>query len=119
MAIIIVARSGPAGEDVVLSPDNKNMVASVTVNDGDLGCVTPVAATPPYNGDIMVVVNGRIQGVSNGPLDVLQPCYFSADGGATAKARQDVVLGDLMYWRQSVTGWNLDADDIINFVYDA
>lgn len=119
MPIIIVARSGPAGEDVVLSPNNKSMTASVTVNDGDLACVIPMAQTPPYNGDVMVLVNGREKSLSDGAADVNKCCYFSADGGTTARSKQDITLGDLLYWRQSVAGWNLDANDLISFVYDA
>ena len=119
MPILIITRGGTLGTDLELVQDNKDMTARVTVNDGDLACDTPMAATPSQDGYIIVMLNGRKVGVSITVGDVNKPCYFSADGGTTVKAMSNVALGDKLYWRQSVYGRNLNVLDIIDFIYQA
>lgn len=97
---------------------NKNMVASVTVADGNVACATAVARSPASTtangGYIAVRVNGIAQVVGDA-TKVAVDCYFSGDGGATARALKSVVAGDLLYWNQSIAGFNLDANDRIDF----
>lgn len=119
MAIIITTRSGPMGAELELVQDNKSMTASVTAADGAVACITPIAASPSYDCCVAVFVNGQQVGCSLTALDLVKPCYFSADGGVTVKAMSDVALGDLLYWRGSVAGYQLDANDLIDFIYQA
>jgi hypothetical protein len=101
---------------------NKNMAASTTAADGDVACATAVATTPASSttlgGGIGVRVNGVNYLVGDG-TKVAVDCYFSADGGATARALRAVVATDLLYWNGSVAGFQLAAaTDKLDFVYD-
>lgn len=101
-----------------MTPFNKGMSALVTGGDGSLACAVAVAATPPVNGWISVYVNGVSYKVGNGTkLGV--PCYFSGDGGITARATGAIVTGDFLYWNGSLAGFQLDTADRIDFVYEA
>ncbi len=102
--------------------DNKQMPADTTVADGDLACEQGVAQTPATNGNassgfISVYVNGHRYAPGNG-TKVGVPCYFSGDGGATARALKSVVNNDTLYWNGSVAGFQLNAAvDVIDFDY--
>ena len=119
MPILITVRSGPLGTELELVQDNKSMVALVTAADGVLACNTAIAGTPSYDCCVAVFVNGQQVGVTLTAGDNNKPCYFSADGGVTPKAMSAVALGDLLYWRGSVAGYQLDANDLIDFIYQA
>jgi hypothetical protein len=99
------------------------MTASTTTVDGDLACATAVAFTPAAS-----TTNGGYIGVGINPAFPYQvgdgtkvgcDCYFSNDGGATARLLKNVVAGDLLYWNQSVAGFNLSSStDIVSFFFD-
>ena len=67
-----------------------------------------ISSSKSYNAIIDFLKDGKVY-----PYD----CYFSADNGLTAKAIGDEKQGDKLYWNKSVSGYNLDAIDIIDFVY--
>lgn len=101
---------------------NKQMAASTTTADGQVASATAVAQTPVTNanatsGSIAVFVNGLRYAPGDG-TKVGVPCYFSADGGVTARALKDVAVGDLLYWNGSVATFELaSATDVIDFEY--
>lgn len=105
------------------TPDrsNKNMAASVTTADGQVACATAVAHTPSSattnGGYVGVRVNGVGVLVGDG-TKVSVACYFSADGGTTAKQMKQIVSGDLLYWNGSTAGYQLAVSDSIDFTYD-
>ncbi len=104
------------------SKQNKNMAALTTVADHDGACATGISTTPApttnANGAYVVVrVNGIAYQVGDG--DRTHDCYFSGDGGATARAFGAIVVTDLLYWNGSVAGFQLAAaTDKIDFLYD-
>lgn len=104
------------------TPDrnNKAMTASVTVADGDVACATTIAQTPSSSstngGYIGVNVNGAAQFVGDGTKASVD-CYFSGDGGTTARALRAVVTGDLLYWNGSIAGFQLAVTDKVSFLY--
>lgn len=93
---------------------NKGMTASVTTGDGDVACSTAMAATPASDGYVTVRLNGQARELG----DETAECYFSADGGTTARAIADIALGDLLYWNGSVAGFQLAVTDVLDFDYD-
>lgn len=99
-----------------ITTSNKNMTASVTVNDFDAACATTLVAAPNRNGMCIVVVNGL--NITVGDAVKTKSCYFSSDGGTTAKALSALAAGDILYWVQSYAGYNLAATDKIDFIYD-
>jgi len=127
---IVVDNTDPANPIVTLpglltgssiARANKDMVASVTVADGNLACATAVATTVATSsaagGYVGVDVNGVAYSVGDG-TKVGVSCYFSADGGTTALAMKAIIAGDLLYWNGTVAGFQLAGTDRVSFFYD-
>lgn len=112
--------TGPVRNGVTpnLSPFNKGMLALVTGGDGSLATATAVIETPPENGWIGVYVNGVSYRVGNGTKFTVD-CYFSGDGGVSARATGDIIAGDFLYWNGSVASFQLDVSDRIDFEYES
>jgi hypothetical protein len=115
-AIVWIQIGGP-GVSAAPSTSNKNMVASVTAVDGALACATALVSTPTGGSYVEVQVNGATQSLGNGVKT--DSCYFSADGGTTARAYSAIQAADLLYWVGTVAGFQLAATDRINFLYNA
>lgn len=115
----IVSATGSSGGSVLRA--NKGMAASLTTADGQVACATTVATTPAASstlgGYIAVRVNGVGYEIGDG-TKVAVDCYFSGDGGTTARAMKSIVAGDLLYWNGSVAGFQLATTDRIDFVYN-
>ena len=97
---------------------NKNMTASVTVSDNDAATATTVVKANALGGYIGVRVNGINQLVGDG-TKVSVDCYFSGDGGVTARAMSAVAVADTLRWNGSVAGFQLAATDRIDITLDA
>lgn len=99
---------------------NKNMVASVTTADGQVACATTVAQTPTTastaGGYVGVNVNGIAYPVGDGSKAGVA-CYFSGNGGTTARAMQAIIAGDSLYWQGSIAGFQLAVTDRLDFLY--
>lgn len=96
---------------------NKRMAALVTSSDGDQACTTTVAATPANDSHVWVLLNGQERSVGDS-VKTACDCYFSNDGGTTARAIADVAAGDTLHWNGSVAGFELTAQDVIDLDYD-
>jgi hypothetical protein len=94
---------------------NKSMPALATVSNGDLACLTAIQLDPI--GHVEVLVNGL--GVALGDGTPNSGCYFSNDGGATARQINDITAGDLLYWNGTIAGYQLSAGWRIDFNYNA
>lgn len=94
---------------------NKAMAASATTADGQVACATALAATPGNHAYIQVFINGMHETVGDGVKT--KSCYFSADGGTTARTFANIASGDLLYWVGSVAGYQLATTDIVDFDY--
>jgi hypothetical protein len=98
---------------------NKIITAVVTTADGDAATAggDALASTPGGDGYVAVRINGI--GVQVGDGNKTKSCYFSADGGTTARAFSAIVAGDRLYWNGSIAGYQLDTSDTIDFIYNA
>jgi hypothetical protein len=94
---------------------NKDMTASATSADFDQACPIAITATPAGDGYVEVVVNGAAQNL--GDAVRTRDCYFSGDGGSTARAITAINAGDVLYWVGSVAGFQLQVSDSISFNY--
>ena len=100
---------------------NKAMVASLTTADGQLACATAVATTVSPSSAAGGYVGVRVNGVSYLVGDATKvgvACYFSADGGATARSMKAIAAGDLLYWNGTIAGFQLDPTDSVDFLYN-
>lgn len=106
-----IGSGGPAYE----TTDNKNMTASVTTADNQSACATAIFSTPAGDGYVQVMVNGIQQVLGDGIKT--RDCYFSSDGGTTARTIANITAGDTLYWNGSVAGYQLATTDFIDFNY--
>ena len=105
--------SGVSSEGVATN-DDYNLSPNVTTNDGDTTGLT-ISNTPHNDSHVRVMVNGIEVGLAGNKT---LTCYFSADGGTNARAIADIASGDTLYWNGSVAGYQLDANDKINIIYE-
>lgn len=98
----------------VFSKNNLNMTANITTNDGDLACNNGLYDIPVSNSIVRVFINGIEVNVGGKiyPYD----CYFSNDG-IVIRNIGDERIGDKLYWNGSISGYQLDNTDLIDFVY--
>ena len=95
-----------------LSSADQFEAASATAADGATSGVS-IAAAP--SGMVQVFVNGVMAELKG---DKTADCYFSADGGTTARALTAIAANDVLYWNGSVAGYELEATDKITLVYE-
>lgn len=101
-----------------LSTLNVAMAALVTVANGSLATLAPILGGVVTGGLVQPLLNGvALQVADSNAHKTLFPCYFSADGGTTAKALGHVTVGDHLYWNGSVAGYQLAVSDLITFLY--
>jgi len=117
----------PDGTSVFVSPsglkaavpvsDDKDLFALATTMDGDLASNSPISRTPAGDGYVEVLINSITADLGDG-VKTLE-CYFSGDGGVTARAIADITAGDLLYWNGSVAKYQLKANWIVDYNYNA
>lgn len=95
---------------------NKDMAASTTSSDGDLAVNQAIATTPAQGGYVTVEINGVHVSLGDGAKD--KECYFSDDGGTTARGISSIVSGDMLYWMGSIAGFELAPADRVDFCYE-
>lgn len=101
---------GPTTGDKALTPTN-----NCTVDDADSGL--DIAATPALDSYVRVLVNGL--GAELGDGVKTKDCYFSGDGGTTARAISAITAADSFYWNAVIAGYSLvnDGSDEVDFDY--
>jgi hypothetical protein len=72
--------------------------------------------TPYGDSAVDIIVNGL--GVQEGNGVLTADCYFSNDGGVTAKTIANIEAGDELYWNGGYAGYELTGDDTIDIVYE-
>ena len=103
-------------ETGVETSDDLDWIPNNTSADGDYAGIT-ITYTPYSDSNVQVTVNGV--GANLGDGVKTKDCYFSGDGGTTARAIADIAAGDGLYWNGSVAGYELETTDLIDIIYDA
>jgi len=75
-----------------------------------------IGATPALDGYVGVRVNGIHYRVADGNRDN-GDCYFSVDGGTTARAMAAITSGDSLFWNGVVAGFDLATSDRLDIDY--
>ena len=115
--LMMIESEGGGGSSQAVGVMHKQEVTpNATTADGDSTGGT-ITYTPFEDSDVTIRLNGLQCDVGNGAKN--EPCYFSADGGTTARAIADITAGDTLYWMGSVAGYELDATDDLDIVYQA
>lgn len=105
---VIITQGIPTDSD-------QDMIPNVTSSDGDSTGMT-ISYTPHRDGLVQIYVNGLGVGVGDGTKSA--GCYFSSDGGSTAKTIENIEAGDTLYWNGSIAGYELDGGDSVDFMYE-
>jgi hypothetical protein len=97
----------PSISNILSTTDDKNFI----VNFNSIGDGYPTGLTISSNplGHVGVYVNGVEIDLGYGST-VSNSCYFSDDGGTTAKDIENILAGDVLYWNSSMAGFNLGTE---------
>lgn len=101
------------GVDVKVDLDK---VPSNTSADGDTTGIQ-ITYSPFSDGAVSITVNGLGANIGNGVK--VEACYFSNDGGASAKSIANISAGDTLYWNGSIAEFELDSTDELDIIYQA
>ena len=115
LLVMIEDEEGSGGVSEVGVPFKEESAPSATTADEDTTGIT-ITYTPFNDSEIKITCNGLGVDIGNGAKD--EACYFSADGGTTARAIADITAGDTLYWMGSVAGFELETDDEIDLRYE-
>ena len=115
LLVMVEDEEGSAGVSEVGVPFKEESAPSATTADEDTTGIT-ITYTPFNDSEVKVTVNGLQVDLGDGAKD--EACYFSADGGTTARAIADITANDTLYWMGSVAGYELEADDEIDLRYE-
>jgi len=96
----------PFGVAPIQVSQNYLMGYNTSGNSSLVGFTMP--STPISNSYVNVFVNGLQYQVGDGVTSSV-PCYFSADGGITARGFEfnNIQVGDSLYWNGTFNGFNL------------
>jgi hypothetical protein len=100
-------------ENLNYSSNNKDMPANSGVSGNYLATNTSITDIPRTM--VRVTVNSIEIIVGNGVKT--NWCYFSGDGGTTAKTYANITQGDSLYWCGDVAPYQLETNDTITFIY--
>jgi len=95
---------------------DKNRASAVTAGNGQTTDLT-ITNQPKGSRYVEVMVNGIQQSLGDGVKT--KDCYFSVDGGVTARAISAITAADTLYWNGVIAGYDLDATDFIDMNYEA
>lgn len=106
-----------------LTTGNKSQAPTATTGNYQSTGLT-IAITPLSGSQPIIFVNSIRAVLGNGNRDNLGSftgnveCYFSADGGTTARAIASIVAGDTLYWNGTNAGYDLAVTDQISMDYE-
>lgn len=95
---------------------DKNFI--ITSNSTYDGFFTGLTISKTPSGHVAVFINGVEADLSYGVTNS-NSCYFSNDGGLTAKSQGNIIPGDGLYWNGTIAGYELTTDlpDRISLIY--
>lgn len=93
---------------------NKDQAPLATLGDEEPTGIT-LALTPALDGMPQAFVNGVRYNIGDGVKT--KACYFSADGGTTARSIAALVAGDQLIWNGSIAGFDLGVTDSVSLDY--
>jgi hypothetical protein len=95
-----------------LTDTNQFETASATSSDGDASGIS-IDSTP--DGMVQVFVNGLMAELKG---DKTGECYFSNDGGSTARTIANIATNDTLHWNGTVSLYELEVTDKITLMYE-
>lgn len=110
-----VAETPSATEVGVNTGNDKNLTSTTTSGNYSTTGIF-ITYTPFADSDVAVRINGIEVNLGGNKLS---ECYFSSDGGVTAKAIANIEAGDQLIWNGTIAKFELDGLDDIDLAYQA
>lgn len=100
----------------ILTYTDKNI--NPTPTSGDNAHTGILISYDPYQDSYVIIeINGLSVEVGDGTKD--KDAYFSGNGGASAVHIEEIRSGDELYWNGLISGYDLEAGDEVNLIYEA
>lgn len=99
----------------ILTPADKELTPLPTAAANHQSTGIHISATPVPGSNVSVYVNGQRLAVGDGVRT--KDCYFSADGGNSARAMLNIVAGDTLYFNSLIAGYTLSNVDRVTLDY--
>ena len=116
--LLLIESEGGGGVDIDGISSNIDQDLTPIVTNGNFASTgITITHTPWSDGRVDIRVNGM--GVNVGDGTKSKDCYFSVDGGTTARAMADIVAGDELFWNSTISGYILDGADDVDINYEA
>lgn len=103
------------GSGLENEPAEENLPALDTSGNYQLASNTGIGNSPVADSYVCVFINGSFVKLGDGVRT--KACYFSADGGITARDLSSIVAGDKLYWNGEIAEYDLATDDSIEIYY--
>lgn len=110
---VAVGYSGVKAAVPVLDDKALNPSGAISTDNASTGIT--ITKTPAAGSYVRVSLNGVAVELGNGVKT--KDCYFSDDGGTTARSIASIVATDTLYWNAVVSGVNLSTSDEIDLDY--
>jgi hypothetical protein len=98
------------------SPFYQSSLSTLTSGNNSTTGIT-LSNTPSQYSRVQLFVNGQLQKIGDGTFSNVD-CYFSNDGGLSALLFTSLVSGNILYWNGVSAGFELDATDEIDIIYE-
>jgi hypothetical protein len=98
------------------SPFYQSSLSTLTSGNNSTTGIT-LSNTPSQYSRVQLFVNGQLQKIGDGTFSNVD-CYFSNDGGLSALSFTSLVSGNVLYWNGVSAGFELDATDEIDIIYE-
>jgi hypothetical protein len=95
---------------------DKDFACLNTTGDNQLAMSTGISQTPANGSYVKVEVNG-VGVVVGDNVTTNCECYFSNDGGITARKLIEIQADDLLYWNGTIAGYDLEDTFSISLYY--
>ncbi len=108
---VIGGSAQPVYSDRGLTP------AATPPNTDEVTTTLAISSTPNDYSRVNVYVNGQLQILGDGVKTT--DCYFSGDGGSTARSISAIIATDVLYWNGAIAGFKLATSDSISILYES
>ena len=108
--------SASVGQEGLLTYVDKNINPNPSTGNNSQTGIT-LTYSPYYDSYVMVEVNGISVEIGNGTKNA--PAFFSGNNGLTAASIDSLRAGDELIWNGEIAGFELEAGDEINLIYEA
>jgi len=102
--------------DGILTYVDKN-INPIATTGNEAGTTVRLSYSPYQDSYVTVEINGLSVEIGDGVKD--KAAYFSGDAGVTSTRIEEIRANDELYWNGEIAGYDLEAGDEVNLIYEA